>query len=485
MKKYLLSSLTLALSATAFADQTQQTINQRLNDQRIQTENTVTAPQRIAPLKHTQAVQSNPNTTLSLSKAELAQHPDLVVRALIPAVMQGNVENVALLFPIYERIPASFHDPILSRWGKAIMAKNQQNYRESIRLYREIAAEKPDILEARLQLAATLFENNELEAAEDQFERLRAEPYPALQKISGDYLNAIQQRDRWTFDGGFTYLNDPNINNAPKSGTTYGQWSAPKSESAQGFGFNFNIGKKWSWGNGFFNSLRLDTHGKYYWNNKKYNELTARGSAGLGFQNNRYSLEVLPFMEQSLYASGTNGSDTLKRFSQVGGASLETKYWLSPKWQLTGEYEYGEQRYRTRKHLNGNYHFISTGVLFLANAKQFWFANLNYNRTSTRDNDDSFFRRGVSLGWGQEWGQGLSTRLSFSVAQKRYKAPMPIFDITQRNKEYGIHASIWHRAIHFWGITPRLSYSFTKTKSNHVFYSYDKHRVFVNMSKSF
>ncbi|MBF0831640.1 DUF560 domain-containing protein, partial [Lactobacillus murinus] len=84
--------------------------------------------------------------------------------------------------------------------------------------------------------------------------------------------------------------------------------------------------------------------------------------------------------------------------------ALETNYWLSPNWQLSGSYEYGEQRYASRKHLNGNSHFASAGLVYLASAKQYWFGNLNYNRVSARDKDDAYTRRGLSLGWGQEWG---------------------------------------------------------------------------------
>ena len=485
--KWTISALSLVISTLAIAESDQQKISERLNDQRIQTETTVIYPKQQALLKQQQAQQvKSQENRISMSKEELAQHPDLVVRALLPALMQGNSDNVALLYPIYQNIPSSFHNPILGRWSEAILAKKNQKYGKAINLYRQILAAQSDILPARLQLAITLFENGELEASEDQFNKLRAEKLiPEVNHFIEQYLAAIHHRDRWTFSGGLTYLNDPNINNAPKSGTTYGNWQAPKSESAQGIGFNFDIGKKWSWGNGFFNELRLDTNGKYYWNNKKYNEFSARGSLGIGYQKANLSLALLPFMEQTLYASGRNGSDTLKRFSKVGGSSLEMSYWLSPQWRWNTNYEYGEQRYTTRKHLNGNYHFVSTGLLYLANAKQNFFANINYNRTSTRDKDDSFLRKGISLGWGQEWGKGFSTRVSVSFAQKHYKAPMPIFNITQRNKEYGVQASVWHRAIHFWDITPRLTYHFTKTKSNHPFYTYDKHRVFIDFSKQF
>lgn len=486
MQKYLLSTLAVAISLNTLADQEQQRINDRLNDQRVQAEATVTTPQAQSFQKRETLSSSKQKNTISMSIEEFSRYPDLVVTALNSTVTMWDMDGVELLFPIYQQIPLQYQHPFLTKWAEAILAKKSKNYRESIRLYREILALQPESHMIRLQLAATLFENNELDASEGQFQKLRSEPLnPDYQKLINLYLQAIQKRDRWSFNGGLTYLNDPNINNAPKSGTRYGNWTAPKSESAQGVGFNFNIGKKWSWGSGFFNELRLDSNGKYYWNNKKYNEFTARGALGLGFQNAKSTITLLPFMEQTLYASGSNGSSTLKRFSKSSGGTLEFSYWLSPKWQFNSSYEYGEQRYTSRKHLNGNYHFVSTSLLYLANAKQYWFAGLNYNRTSTRDKDDSFFRRGVNIGWGQEWGKGFSTRLSLSVAQKRYKGPMPIFNITQRNKEYGFQASIWHRAVHFWGITPRLTYNFTKTRSNHVFYTYDKHKVFIDFSKQF
>ena len=231
--------------------------------------------------------------------------------------------------------------------------------------------------------------------------------------------------------------------------------------------------------------MRTDSNGKYYWNNKKYNEYTARGSLGLGFQNANQTITLLPFMEQTWYAGGSSKSETVKRFSQASGATLESQYWFSPQWQLNTTYEYAEQRYRSRKHLNGNYHFIGGNLVYLHNAKQYWFVGANFNRTSTRDKDDSYIRRGIQAGWGQEWGWGLSTRLSVNFARKNYYAPMPIFNITQRNREYGVNASIWHRAVHYWGITPRLTWSYSKVKSNHAFYTYDKHRVFIEFSKQF
>lgn len=485
MNKLIFSSLALFVSSALFAEGQQQ-ISERLDDSRRQSEtfSSYTQPQTLkTPI--TQVAEES-QTTVRMSAEELQHYPDLTMRALASSLSSGNVDGLAVVYPVYQKLPAEYQHPLMSKWAEALLAKKEQDYRQSIRLFRELLAEQAGNSPARLQLATVLFSNNELEAAEDQFKKLRSEPLPPqIYTLIDEYLEAIAHKDRWTFSGGLTYLNDPNINNAPKAGTTYGNWTAPEKESAEGVGFNMVLGKKWSWGNGFYNEFRLNTNGRYYWNNRKYSEVTGRGSVGFGFQNAKTNVELLPFMEQTLYAGGSRQSDSLKRFSKAGGVGLEMQHWLSDKWQISSSYEFAEQRYTSRKHLNGNYHYVGLGGLYLVNAKQYWFANLNYTRMSTRDADDSYFRRGLTLGWQQEWNWGLSTRLSASLAEKRYKAEMPIFQITQRNKEYGVQASIWHRAVHYWGITPRLTYSLTKTKSNHAFYSYDKHRVFVDFSKSF
>ncbi|QLB13870.1 hypothetical protein A6A11_00105 [Bisgaardia hudsonensis] len=490
VKKFIFSTLVIAMASTAFANQEQQRVNEHLADQRIQDELYPKHQNNFKTSINRDIFKKNTNNLnrLVISKEELTTRPDLVIRGLLAAVKQGNTDNVALLFPIYQKFPSKFKDTILTQWAEAILAKNEQNYDLSIRSYRKLLSTTPHILPAQLQLAIVLFENNELEAAENQFYKLRAEPIPnELQLLIIKYLNAIQQRDRWTFSGGVTYLNDPNINNAPKSTIIHqgsGILKAEPAESAEGIGFNFDIGKKWSWRDGFFNDLNLSTDGKYYWNNKKYNEVSISGRLGIGYQNGKMLFSISPFMTQVLYGGGSKNSETLKRFSKSTGITLNFNYWLSPKWQFTNSYEYAEQRYSTRKHLNGNYHSISTGLIFYANAQRRLFTNLNYQRNAARDKDDSFFRRGITLGWLEEWNKGLSTRFSASLAQKRHKGPIPFFGVIQR-KEYGFQASVWHRAVHYWGITPRLTYSFNKTRANHPFYSYDKHKVFIDFSKQF
>ena len=205
--------------------------------------------------------------TVSMTKEELAQHPDLIVRGLIPAVLQNNEQAVELLLPMYKNLPNQ--DPFLRDWAEAISAKSQGNFADAVARYRSLFAQKSDVPALRYQLAQSLFLNNNNEAAKDQFQKLRAENLsPDSVAIIDQYLTALNKRDQWKFSGGMSFLNETNINNAPKAGTKVGGWEAWKKESAQGFSYYFNTEKKWSLPNQFFTKMELDASGKYYWNNK-------------------------------------------------------------------------------------------------------------------------------------------------------------------------------------------------------------------------
>lgn len=471
-------------SAVAFADNTEVQIQERMDNQRLQENPVLEKPERQAV--QTQTAASSNTKNITLSSQELMKQPQLLNSAMLTALVMNHADNVQFLLAMYEKLPAHEQNAEILQWAKAVNAKSNRQYTEAIRLYRQLIAAHPEHQPIRFQLAVALFENRETQAAEAQFHKLQADKLPPqIANVVEHYLAAIGKQDEWHFQGGLTYLNDPNINNAPDAGTTYGNWTAPEKESAQGVGFYLGAEKKWSWGNGFFHEFRLNGNGKYYWNNKKYNEYSLRESLGIGYQNAKHKISVLPFLEQMWYAGASRQSESTKRYSKSGGVNARWQYWVTPQWQAVLNYEYAEQRYTRRKHLNGNYHFVAPSIYFYPNSQQYWFAGANFNRTSTRDLDDSFIRRGLSVGWGQEWKNGLSTQLSVSYGRKQYRAAMPIFKITQRNREYGVQATLWHRAVHFWGITPRLTWQYNKVKSNHSFYTHDKHRIYVEFSHTF
>ncbi|OOF65447.1 hypothetical protein BKL51_05735 [Rodentibacter sp. Ppn85] len=420
---------------------------------------------------------------ISMSSSELQQHPDLIIGGLVPAVFQNNTQAVKILLPLYKNLPNQ--DPTLLAWAETIMLRQQGDFSQAVKRYRALFSKHPSLIALRYQLAQALFLNNDNEAAKDQFQKLRAENLsPETIKMIDQYLSALNKRNQWKVNGGVSYLNESNINNAPKSGTQIDNWRAWEKENAQGFSYYLNTEKKWSWANNIFTKLQLEGQGKYFWNNKKYNELNLRVGAGWGYQTARFEGSLTPFTEKRWYGGGSSGSDSLKQYSKNSGVRADINYWLNEKWQISTALEYGEQRYGWRKHLNGNNYLWSNTLLFVPKSGQYWLAGIDYNRENTRDRDNAYQRKNIRLGWGQEWPLGISTRLNLAYARRIYK-DIDFFNIRQKNSEYFAALTLWHRNIYFWGITPKLTWTYQKIKSNHPFYSYDKNRIYLEMSKTF
>ena len=437
------------------------------------------------PQHETVEESTSKENTLSITKEELAKRPDLIIRGLIPALLQNNVDVVALLFPLYQQQQPAQQDPFLLAWGEAMMATHQGDYASAVQQYRELFAKRPEILQLRYQLAHALFLNNDNEAAKDQFQKLRAEVNDtSSQQMIDQYLIAINQRDQWKINGGISFLNESNINNAPKAGTRIGAWKAWEREQAHGLSYYVGAEKKWSLPHQFFAKLVLDGQGKYYWDNKKYNEFNTRIGAGLGYQTANTELSFLPFTERRWYSGGSSGSDAMKQYSKNSGVRVDVIHWLNKSWQISTALEYGEQRYATRKHLNGNNYLWSNTLLFLPYSGQYWYIGADYNRENTRDLDNAYQRKNVRLGWVQEWPLGISSRLSVAYARRVYKGE-DLLGIRQKNKEYQTNVTLWHRNVYFCGITPKITWSYQKNDSNHPFYRYDKNRIYLEMSKTF
>ena len=99
---------------------------------------------------------------------------------------------------------------------------------------------------------------------------------------------------------------------------------------------------------------------------------------------------------------------------------------------------------------------------------------------------DNFNRYGNRLAWGQEWPQGISTRVQAGLAQRRYQTASFFSEgKKRRDTEWNTSLSLWHRALHFGGMTPRLTVAYHRNHSNDAFYEYDKLRTFIELNKAF
>ena len=162
----------------------------------------------------------------------------------------------------------------------------------------------------------------------------------------------------------------------------------------------------------------------------------------------------------------------------------EWQYWLTPRHKILSALEIGEQRHDRRRWLDGDSYTASGTWLFVRSPNQYFSFGLDWLRKTAADNSESYTRKGLRLGWTQQWGWGLTTSAQISAGHRSYDAP-DLFRITRRDHELAASLVLFHRKLQFAGITPQLVGTWQRVNSNHFFYPYRKGNVFIQFGRSF
>ena len=437
--------------------------------------------------------------TIKVDAATLLANPDLLTRAMSSVLSAQNIDGIKTVLPIYEQWPQ--HDKNIAMYARALVAQDEGRVREAIELYRRFIAENPEARMVRWKLATALFEDRQNEAAADQFDRLQAEPLPeGMAKGVESYRKALRQRDSWKFNAGLNITREQNVNQAPSRRRLGSQLSDERCQAARklnpnddcfrGWTFpapidataiNYQIGadKKWSLADGWYITAGADFYGKTYPKYTRYNDTTTRVNVGLGHADSRNDFGVAPFYERRFY-----GNDP---YSYSAGARFHWNRWQSKNIQTLSAVELGRLTNTRRARSDNKSRLISNSLVYYRNARQYWVGGFDfYQERNGEDRSDDFNRYSLRATWGQEWGKGLSTALRLTAATRFYKTPSFFSNNeNRRDKEMNASLSLWHRAIHFKGITPRLTVAHNKTWSNDKFYEYGKTRMFVEFGRTF
>lgn len=441
------------------------------------------------------ALSSNLNKdtsqVLKYTARELIEQPDILEDLFLEALISTDTRLLTRYIKLYELV--AHRDQSLIDWANAILLR-EHDLPASIKVFRMLNASFPENHFIRFQLAETLFYNQELEAAKMQFEKLRAESQNEKDiEVFNRFIQAIDTKTDWSFSFGASFLNDKNLTNSAKVGTsatlpngTKITYSTPR-QTGQGVSTWFTVGKRWNLANGRYWLWDSSLAGKYYWNNHYYNDLNSSLGLGLGYANTRWNIEIMPTYQKRWYAGGVGKGKALKQYTDTYGFTLSNHYWLNRKFKYSFQYDYGYERYQDtnyKRQYNGVSHNIVNSITYFPNTTQYWVGSLDLMKKEAKDKTNAYYRVGARLTWVKEWNSGLSTASAVGIAKRRYQEST-FFGKVQQNHEYFASLSLWHKNIHFAGFTPKITYSYARTDSNIPIYSYDKHQLFFNIGKTF
>ncbi|MCS4534621.1 surface lipoprotein assembly modifier [Neisseria montereyensis] len=425
-----------------------------------------------------------------IDEKTLLQQPNLLNLLLDKSVMANDLEGIKVLLPVYRKLPDTQRDDTLLLLAESKLAMFEGNFSQAVDLLRQIIAERPDLDVIRMYLAIALFYDQQDVAAQDQFDKLLAQAeLPEQEKaVIEQFTEQLQQRHRWQFNGGINYAREPNINNAPIVREQGNINTDIEPEKATGIVYHFGAEKDWALPRGFLLKSSLDISGKYYPGNQRYNDLLADVGFGVGYRNARFDVALMPFVTKRWWQgySESSGQSGLQSYSDSFGATLSVQSRLSRRWRSYHYARIEKTHHEERFRFDGIRRQIGQTLIYQASPQQAWFGGIDYQQEKLHDTDNSNHLLTGSLGWIQEWPKGFSTRSRIAWGKQKYHAPMPWPILkTRQDNSLQMQVSVWHRNIHFWGITPRLTWQRIRNKSNVFLYDYQKNNVFLEFSKQF
>lgn len=422
--------------------------------------------------------------TLHVTNAQLAKQPELAMALLDQAVRDGQWQVVSAILPVYEASPNP--DTTLIHFAKAGLARSKGQYSQAIAHYRAILSAHPDFAAVRLDLARAMFENRQYDAAEYQFRRvLQSDPPENIQHVIAQYLERIQKGNALTGSFSLSYLNDSNVNNASSSKTIRvgdrifirNKDSFP--QRGEGVWFSGALQKDVQLYDQHGLRFLGTVNGKSYWNNHKFDDITSRFYAGYQWRDFRQQFALLPFYEKRWYGT--------EDYSSGPGVRADYSYLLSPTWQISQALEYQKLSYDddAYRFLRGQNSYTSTTLSHAFSDRVSAYVGIDFLDQQTFAKSESNHRLGVRSGVQVDLPWQLSFSAGSAFARRDYQADSDIFGTRRKDNEQLYNLSIWHRDLYFFGVMPKLNFSYKHVDSNIDFYDYRQRSVTLSLDKNF
>lgn len=422
-----------------------------------------------------------------LTENELKQRPQLLEHLINQAVIDRRWDMLADLLALYRTLPAA--DTTLVRYAEGALMRSQNRHDEAVQRYRQIVAEHPDLDYVRLDLGLMLAEDKQYqEAAQELAVVAKADVAPPVRRLAEQVQKNLAETQSWQPSVDFQYAQTDNVNQASDRETIEWngrQWrktadSLPK--SAHGFRYGVGVAREKNLGGHHFLYTHFNADGVHYWDNQDFNEQSLSAAAGYKWRNAAQTWGLVPFAEQN-WLGGS-------RYNRLAGIKAEHSRRLSNRWQLALNGSFYQKRYRqhqTAERYDSN--TLSTGATGIYQVSPDWavYGGADWSGENTRERELASDRYGLRIGSAKTFANGLGLRANLHYARRLFKKEGSLVYLFKRqDNEYLADASLWHKALSYKGLTPKLNLRYLRIDSNMPgFYSRKSLQGFVSVEKAF
>lgn len=466
-------------------DDTRRLLDQRI-DQRAQA--------RERELLKDELDADRPALTIDGQRYTIGHNIDDVGRALYLALQRRQWDLAAHFLAEYLTLPD--RDPLLVHYAQGGLARMHGDHADAAREYRALLALQPDFMPAQLELARTLFEDQQDREAGALFARIDATIDATDPKTEGvratirSFHQALAQRGRWTgsLAAGPTWTDNANRTSASRvclllllSGDCLIERRLPDAVNATGVDYDASLNRRHALRGHHGLYLRALAFGQAYQGNSAYNELNSTVQAGYSYRSARHTVALAPSFDY--YALGNS--------ALFGAPGMHGEWSWTPgrNAMLKLEADWKDQRYRRQDYaanLNGVQRSLSATYFRSLGERWMVFAGLDTLDSNTRERSNSYRSNGARIGAAVQWPQGFSHTLFASYRRRSHDLYNPLLGVRRNDDERNYTLVIKANRFALAGFTPVLTLRHNIVSSNvDWLYSYDRSTASLKLERSF
>ena len=421
----------------------------------------------------------------------LLAQPEAFYHVFHQAIVQDDVATLRLLLPFYDRLPDDYQDDVLLLFAQSKLALSDGNTKLALNLLTDLSNKEPTLTAVKLQLASLLLTNKHDKHAQMVLDELKDDAH---------FLKLSKKEQRWVLsqsrylhkkykmglDLGINYLHLDNINAASTITQPNIKKDAPK--PAHGLALSLGVNKYTPLSHGMSIYTALDVDGKFY-DDKSHNELAVFAHAGLRKDHQKGYVDVVPFVGRIFATNQQHGRLSPRKDSQ--GVAFGSHHRINDKWQnaFFARMEKGNYTERYQGYDGKRYHVNDT-ILLQDGPNRRYSLGVGYQLSHLQDATKSSHATKIHFGVLQRLPNGLTVQGRVSAERERYHGKLLRLvnpnDVYRTDKTLTLQTSIWHKDIRWLGLTPKLTYRYSKNNSNlPALYSHNKQNFYLELGRSF
>lgn len=364
---------------------------------------------------------------------------------------------------------------------KAAILRRRGQPEDAVRIYRDMLAEQPELERVRAELAATLYEMEDDDAAKHHLNRLlSANANDSNRKVFQNLLDHIDQRRPWQF-GGYLTL-------APS--TNYKKGSRHKTIAVGPF--NLAIDNQEESGIG----LKGGLYGSY--NHKLTKDVTVVAAGGVAHSEYPGSNFDDTQLSGNLELRRSNGPSyvgvavtSFRRWlggeghSHAVGPRITWKQQVTPKISVRTTLDYVEKRYDDAKYLNGRDFTANVRATVGITPHEALFLLYGTGRGLSKLDHNEYWSGYAGIGHYKEWPWGITTYNEARLHQYYYDGNYPNRGAPRRDSRLAFVSSVTKRDWDFKGFAPRVEYTLLHGMSNVEFFDFTEHGLNLTVTRDF